>query len=189
MVVALTSENKILLGGMGAIFIVFALASAFVIPRYRPDFPGRRVGLFSAVCVALFVAMMLSVEFFAVEEEEAHGGTAGEVSSEEGETGGAGTQPSAEATHELDVGATEFKFVLRGEPEGPGEYAFKLTNEGQVGHDLVVEGPGVQGRKTPVIEAGNSAELDVDLRAGEYTLYCSVPGHRDAGMETTIDIK
>jgi hypothetical protein len=70
-IVALTTQNKVLLGGMGAIFIAFALASAFVIPRYRPDFPGRSVGLFSAICVVLFVAMMLSVEFFAVEEEEA----------------------------------------------------------------------------------------------------------------------
>jgi plastocyanin len=87
------------------------------------------------------------------------------------------------------VAASEFKFVLGGEPDGPGEYAFKLTNDGQTGHDLVVEGPGVRDERTPVIDPGESADLDVDLQAGEYTLYCSVPGHRDAGMETTIDIK
>ena len=63
------------------------------------------------------------------------------------------------------------------------------TSEPRSSSSFCAESPGVQGRKTPVIEAGNSAELDVDLRAGEYTLYCSVPGHRDAGMETTIDIK
>jgi uncharacterized cupredoxin-like copper-binding protein len=188
-IVALTTTNKVLLGGMGAIFIVFALASAFLIPRFRPDFPGRRVGLFSLACVALFVAMMLSVEFFAVEDEEAHGGTATEVSSGTTATGGGQTQPSGGETHELDVAASEFEFDLSGEPEGAGKYAFHLTNEGQTGHDLVVEGPGVKDEKTRVIDPGQSAELDVDLKAGQYTLYCSVPGHRDAGMETTIEVK
>ncbi len=92
MIVALTTENKILLGGMGALFIVFALTSALLIPRSWPDYPGRRVGLFVTVCVALFIAMMAAVELFAVEEEgEAHGGIATEVATGTTETGGGTT--------------------------------------------------------------------------------------------------
>ena len=39
------------------VFIGFALLSAFVFPRRDPDFPGRRVGLFSLVSVGLFVRL------------------------------------------------------------------------------------------------------------------------------------
>jgi hypothetical protein len=70
---AVSTQNKILLGGMGLIFIVFALLSSFVLPRRDPEFPGDRRGLFYAVTAVLFVCMLLAVEFFAVEEEE-HGG-------------------------------------------------------------------------------------------------------------------
>lgn len=70
LVAALSTQNKLLLGGMGAIFIAFSLASSFLLPRRDPNFPGRRLPLFLAVTVGLFVCMMLAVEFFAVEEEE-----------------------------------------------------------------------------------------------------------------------
>ena len=69
-VAALSTQNKLLLGGMGAIFIAFSLASSFVLPRRDPNFPGHRLPTFLTITVALFVCMMLAVEFFAVEEEE-----------------------------------------------------------------------------------------------------------------------
>ena len=73
MLAAVSTQNKILLGGMALIFIVFALVSSFVMPRRDPNFPGERRNLFLGVTAVLFVCMLLAVEFFAVEEEE-HGG-------------------------------------------------------------------------------------------------------------------
>lgn len=73
MLAAVSTQNKILLGGMALIFIVFALVSSFVMPRRDPNFPGERLNLFLAATAVLFVCMLLAVEFFAVEEEE-HGG-------------------------------------------------------------------------------------------------------------------
>lgn len=67
---AVSTQNKILLGGMAAIFIGFALLSSFVLPRRNPNFPGHRLGLFLTITVVLFAGMMLAVELFAVEEEE-----------------------------------------------------------------------------------------------------------------------
>jgi hypothetical protein len=67
---AVSTQNKILLGGMAAIFIGFALLSSFVLPRRNPNFPGHRLGLFLTITVILFAGMMLAVELFAVEEEE-----------------------------------------------------------------------------------------------------------------------
>lgn len=72
MLLALTTNQKLGLGGTAAVFIAFALLVALVIPRWNPDFPGRR-GLvpFILVTVILTIAMLGAVEVFAVEEHHA----------------------------------------------------------------------------------------------------------------------
>jgi len=67
---ALTTQNMILLGGMAAIFIAFALVSSFVLPARNPSFPGKNRNTFLLITGVLFVGMLLAVELFAVEEEE-----------------------------------------------------------------------------------------------------------------------
>jgi mono/diheme cytochrome c family protein len=69
----LTTDQKLGLAGTAVVFIVFALVCALLIPRYRPDFPGRRgLGLFIVLTVLLTIAMLGAVEVWAVEEEEPH---------------------------------------------------------------------------------------------------------------------
>jgi apolipoprotein N-acyltransferase len=79
---AVSTQNKVLLGGMALVFILFALASSFVFPRRNPNFPGDRRNLFLLATAVLFVGMLLAVEFFAVEEEEPHGEPEALVSSQ-----------------------------------------------------------------------------------------------------------
>jgi cytochrome c5 len=67
----LSSGHKIGLAAVAAAFILFSLISSFVIPRYVPNFPGRHVGLFVAVCVLFFVAMLSAVIVFGRESKEA----------------------------------------------------------------------------------------------------------------------
>jgi cytochrome c6 len=57
---ALTGYETALLV-VAAVFIVFALVAALVIPRSRPEFPGKRLGLFLGICACLFVAQMTAV--------------------------------------------------------------------------------------------------------------------------------
>jgi mono/diheme cytochrome c family protein len=86
---ALSTWHKIGLAGFAAVFIAFALLSALVIPRWRPDFPtARGRNWFVFVTVVLFVAMLFAVETFAKEEEGHEAGKAAP-----GETGG-GQTPS-----------------------------------------------------------------------------------------------
>ena len=66
----LSSGQKTAIALMGAAFIVFALASSILIPRYRPDFPGRRLAAFVVVSAGFFVAMMLVIVFVAKEKTE-----------------------------------------------------------------------------------------------------------------------
>lgn len=74
MLFALSTTNKIVLGLAGGCFIAFALVSALVIPRYRPQFPGRGgLPAYIALTAAFFVAMLFAVEFFGRESEKAAG--------------------------------------------------------------------------------------------------------------------
>ena len=73
MLLALTGYETLLLG-VAAVFIVFALVCALVIPRSKPAFPGKRLGIFVAICALLFAAQLTAVmvdSYLGHEEAEA----------------------------------------------------------------------------------------------------------------------
>jgi mono/diheme cytochrome c family protein len=85
---ALTTNQKLGLATMAAIFIAFSLICALLIPRYRPDFPGRKgVGLFVVLALLLMVGMLGAVVVFA-NEEHAEAAEHGEATTT-AESGGA----------------------------------------------------------------------------------------------------
>jgi uncharacterized cupredoxin-like copper-binding protein len=175
---ALSTGNKIGLAVVGGAFILFALASSFVASRRRPDFPGRNgLSVFVLASFVFFAAMVTAVIVFGVEKSEAKGA----------HEPAAGTP--APAAHTVPVSESEFKITLPAKKLAPGKVTFAVRNVGKIPHDLVVSGPGVSGAaKTPLLPAGQSAKLSVTLAAGSYTLYCSVPGHRAAGMSTKLTV-
>jgi mono/diheme cytochrome c family protein len=67
---ALSTGHTIGLGLVALAFIVFALVSAMVIPRSRPDFP-RNVGGFVALTFCFFAVMLFAVFYFG---RESHAG-------------------------------------------------------------------------------------------------------------------
>ena len=72
-VAGLSTGHKIGLATVGAAFIVFALASSFVLPRRIPNFPGRFMGLYLTISALFFVAMLAAVLIFGKEKPEAAG--------------------------------------------------------------------------------------------------------------------
>ena len=61
----LSTGNEIALIIVAAIFIAFALVSSFVVPRYKPDFPGPDgIGVFVIASVVMFALMVAAVNFF-----------------------------------------------------------------------------------------------------------------------------
>lgn len=99
MLLGLTTDQKLGLGGTAAVFIAFALVTALLIPRYRPDFPGRKgVGLFVVVTLLLTVAMLGAVVVFAAEDEGAEAAGHGETHQTETETGPTETAPPPTTT-------------------------------------------------------------------------------------------
>ncbi len=70
MLSALATSHKIGIAIVAAAFIAFALVSSFVLPAMRPQFPGRRVGLFVAVTVLFTAGMLGTIIALAKEPKE-----------------------------------------------------------------------------------------------------------------------
>jgi hypothetical protein len=50
---------------VAVVFIAFALAASFVLPRYKPDFPGPAgLSVFAIASLVLFGLMIAAVNFF-----------------------------------------------------------------------------------------------------------------------------
>ena len=96
----------------------------------------------------------------------------------------AGAQHRALRT-QVNVAASEFKFVLSKKTGSRGVVVFKVTNVGAVQHDFQISG-----RKTKMLSHGQSATLRVTfLRKGTYSYKCTVAGHAAAGMKGVFTIK
>jgi plastocyanin len=93
------------------------------------------------------------------------------------------------------------KISLEANPEGQLAYTTKslsakagkvsvdFTNSSSLPHNVTIEASGgEQVGATPTF-AGGSKTLSVSLKPGTYKFFCSVPGHRQAGMEGTLTVK
>lgn len=70
-----------------------------------------------------------------------------------------------------------------------GEVTVEFKNPQSLTHDVAIEtSSGEEIGKTELIADGTDSTT-VDLEPGTYTFYCSVPGHREAGMEGTLTVK
>ena len=70
-----------------------------------------------------------------------------------------------------------------------GNDTIEFDNPSTTGHDVVIEDQsGSEVARTDVI-TDSTTSTTADLKAGTYTFYCSVPGHREAGMEGTLNVK
>ena len=85
---------------------------------------------------------------------------------------------------------TEFSIGLSQQTFAPGTYKIVADEQGQLPHALSIEGPGVDGASTAVVQpGGDSQTLNVTLQPGTYEVWCPVGNHRAQGMETTIAVK
>jgi uncharacterized cupredoxin-like copper-binding protein len=184
LLLGLSTGHKIGLGLAVLGFAGFSLIVSLLVPRYYPQFPGRGLRVFLVACLLLFVGMMSAVIVLARESSEAE--AKGNETTTEAATTTATTTTTSTATS-VPVSETEFKITLPKSTLAAGSYRFEVKNDGKIEHDLVVKGNGVD-EKTPTIAPGKSATLNVDLKPGIYDVYCSIPGHKQAGMDLKLTV-
>ena len=69
MPLALSTGHEVGLAVTGAAFIAFALASSFLFPRFRPQYPGGGLRAFIVVAFVFFFGMLAAVEPDSLEDE------------------------------------------------------------------------------------------------------------------------
>jgi uncharacterized cupredoxin-like copper-binding protein len=86
----------------------------------------------------------------------------------------------------LDVTGTEMHFDPAELAVAAGDVRVVLHNAGVVRHDLRIEG-----KPSLLLEAapGETATATWRLPTGRYRIYCSLPGHRAAGMEGILEVR
>ncbi len=70
-----------------------------------------------------------------------------------------------------------------------GSDTIEFDNPASLGHDVVIEDSGGNEVARTDVITGTTTTTNADLKAGTYTFFCSVDGHRDAGMEGTLTVK
>ena len=101
----------------------------------------------------------------------------------------AGGQDGGDAAAAGDVVEVMGTDALAFDPEEltatAGEITVELTSGEGVLHTFVIDE-----KDELVVEAaaGATATGTIELEPGEYTFYCDVPGHRQAGMEGTLTV-
>lgn len=138
-----------------------------------------------------------------VEEVEDKAGEAGEeVEEKAGEAKEEAEETADEAKEEAEGGTAGASTVdVEADPSGAlayttdkatakaGEVTVNFTNSSPVPHDVRIESSGGEEiGGTEILSEGNES-AQVDLKPGEYTFFCSVPGHRQGGMEGTLTVK
>ena len=100
------------------------------------------------------------------------------------------SSPAASASTTLQLAANpggQLSYNTKQLSAKAGKVTIDMTNMSQLEHNLTIaQGSTVLGA-TPTF-MGGSKTLTLSLKPGTYTFYCSVPGHRQAGMEGTLSV-
>jgi plastocyanin len=168
---------------LGALFAAWAVILAAFGIRHA-DFPraGGQTLAVGAVSILLAVSAIGSAIItgaLEAEEEEEEGEAGGQPTA--GEGGGRTLRLSADPGGEL-------KFDTRTLEARAGQVTIQMENPSSVPHNVSIDGGGVD-EEGKTVRQGGTSTVTAELRRGEYDFYCSVPGHRQGGMEGTLTVR
>lgn len=144
-------------------------------PRHYWLFFGLGLGFLATLFVGLVVLIAAGPEPDTSPIPPADGGTGDATVGDDTEVAG---------DSEVTVIGTEFAFDPDELILSPGAI-ITLDNQGLVIHNMEIEG--VTGFLIEA-QAGQSASGSIDVDPGEYVIFCSIPGHREAGMVGTLTV-
>jgi plastocyanin len=118
-----------------------------------------------------------------------------------GETSAGGAAESGEKSGGKEAGGGGSTVKFEADPGGElayttteataeaGEVTIDFNNPQGLTHDVAIEDSSGETLGKTDLVASEETSATVNLKPGKYTFYCSVPGHREAGMEGTLTVK
>lgn len=91
-------------------------------------------------------------------------------------------------TVQLAADPTDLAYDAQTLTSKPGKVTIDFTNPAPLEHDVAIEADGKELADSELI-AESETSVSAELAPGTYTFYCTVPGHREAGMEGTLTVK
>ena len=178
---------------VGAVTAAWAVVlAALGLSRY--EFPGKGAG--ERLVVAISVLLVVGSIGTAIGTAK-QGRRAGEAGAQAAAPSGQGSRPSGEQGQPSAAGP---KLSLSADPSGQlrfdksslqakaGSVEIVMSNPSPLSHNISLEGAQVNLHGPTVGQAGTST-VTATLKPGTYTYYCSVPGHREAGMQGTLTVR
>lgn len=206
-------DNELLFYVFGVAAAVSAVTVSFIGLKVK-SFPGRALPL----VILWFAFLVVGATTFSVlhaqdeEEHKAHElAHANEVFEAEGHEE-AGSKAPAEAEESGEAEARETSPVpeegsgpggtlqLAADPSAiaydakelsskPGKVTIDFTNPGAIPHDVAIEAEGGEELAASEQITEGKTSVSTDLAPGAYTFFCTVPGHREAGMEGVLTVR
>jgi plastocyanin len=168
----------------GGVLVAWALILALALGLRHPAFPRNLTG--ERVVIAISVVLVLAAMSAAV------------VTASEPAKAGSSSQPPA-AGAPANPAAPASALKLAADPSGglsydakqlnakAGRVTIDFTNAASLEHNVTIAQGSTQLGATPTF-GGGTRTLTLNLKPGTYTFYCSVPGHRQSGMEGTLHV-
>ena len=165
----------------GAVLAAWAVLLA-LIGLSRADFPGKG-SRGERTVIAILVVLVAAAIGTAI-------GTAkqGKKASEAGGAAPARPTFNTAQVHLSTDPSGQLRFNTTSLQARAGSVQIILTNPSPIQHNISLQGPGVNAHG-PTVGHGSESTVSANLKTGTYTFYCSVPGHRQAGMQGTLTVK
>jgi len=183
----------------GGALVLWALILALVLGMRKPEFPGSLRG--QRIVMAVSIVLVLGAVSTAVITSGPPAKTA-EASTGAQTTSTSSTAPPATTTTPTtpsNIKQRVTKLAIEALPSGQlaystqvlsagsGQVSITMTNGSPLEHNFTLaQGSTVLGA-TPTFKGG-SRTLTLNLKPGTYKFFCTVPGHRAAGMEGTLTV-
>jgi plastocyanin len=188
----------------GGALVVWALVVSLGLGMRRPDFPPAKAG--ERGVIAVTVVLVLAAVGAAVITSGGSTKTANTVtstattstassvaastSSSSQAPASGGASPASGATTSLPLAANpegQLSYDTKQLSAKAGKVTITMANMSPLEHNVTVAlGSTVEGATATF--KGGPKTLTLNLKPGTYTFYCSVPGHRQGGMEGTLTV-
>ncbi len=172
---------------IGGVLVFAALAISFIGIRRGESFPPSR-GVLLGVIALFALVVGTTMAFAIVKSVDEQNKRNDKLAQEQGTT----TTTPAGKTTDLSVSSPADGGLVY-QPNGlqaqPGNVAITYDNPSQVPHSIAVAtaNGNVLGQVQP-FTAGKQTVTLTNLAPGKYVFYCTVPGHREAGMQGDLTV-